>query len=169
MVSVVPTSRETCGRWIPPIDRSACGSQTGGGGGGSVRSAIARQMLATALQLCLAAVAASSVIANSTALPINRFGMGVYNDTAAPDIALQLPEAAALVGDDGTVLLFFEITFAHSGDPGSCMDGCLPAGWQAAAVRQAYALNLRPVVRLGQVNLPSFCPTCSTISFMLLF
>ena len=80
----------------------------------------------------------------------NRYGMGVYNDTAGPGIALQLPEAAALVGDGGTVLLYFELHFAKDGDPGSCKDGCLPADWQVSAVRQAYALNLRPVVRLDQ-------------------
>eukprot|EP01043_Picozoa_sp_COSAG02_P028219 COSAG02_NODE_1701_length_11248_cov_8.135348_3_plen_202_part_00 len=38
---------------------------------------------------------------------------------------LQLPEAAVLVGDGGTVLLYFDLHFAKDGDPSSCMD-CLP-------------------------------------------
>ena len=72
--------------------------------------------------------------------------MGVYNDTAGPGIALQLPEVVALVGDGGTVLLYFELSFAKDEDPDSCKGGCLPAEWQVSAVRQAYALNLRVLI-----------------------
>jgi hypothetical protein len=103
--------------------------------------------MASAIALLLAVVPHAAAAAAPTA---NRFGMGVYNDTAGPGIALQLPEAAALVGDGGTVLLYFELSFAKDGDPDSCKGGCLPAEWQVSAVRQAYALNLRPVVRLDQ-------------------
>ena len=103
------------------------------------------------LLLLLAFVAPAPAAHAAAAAPTaNRYGMGVYNDTAGPDIALQLPEAAALVGDGGTVLLYFELQFAKDGDPGSCKGGCLPAGWQVSAVRQAYALNLRVLVRLDQ-------------------
>jgi len=61
--------------------------------------------------------------------------MGVYNDTTWPGIALQLPEVVALVGDGGTELLYFELSFAKDEDPDSCKGGCLPAEWQVSAVR----------------------------------
>ena len=86
----------------------------------------------------------------------NRFGIDVYaqadtqNDTSAPPLSLQLPEAAQLVGENGWVLLYFDLLFVKDGDPSSCVNGCLPHRWQVDAVRQAYALRLRPVVRLGQ-------------------
>lgn len=80
----------------------------------------------------------------------NPFGIGIYNDTAAPPLVQQLPEAAALVGEGGYVLLFFNLLFATDGKPASCLNDCLPLQWQLDAVNQAYALKLRPVVRLGQ-------------------
>eukprot|EP01043_Picozoa_sp_COSAG02_P022990 COSAG02_NODE_1214_length_13857_cov_17.738334_2_plen_397_part_00 len=80
----------------------------------------------------------------------NRFGIGIYNDTAAPPLAQQLPEAAALVGEGGHVLLYFNLLFSTNGEPASCLNDCLPLQWQLDAVHQAYALNLSPFVRLGQ-------------------
>lgn len=90
--------------------------------------------------------------ATAAAVPeaTNRYGIGVYNDTAAPALNLQLPEAAALAGDGGYVLLFFNLDFATDGDPASCEHDCRPLQWQLDAVRQAYRLKLRPIVRLGQ-------------------
>jgi hypothetical protein len=110
----------------------------------------------SSLAMLLLTCAAAAVTATgnaSTMLPAaaaNRFGVGLYNDTSGPDIALQLPEAAMLVGDGGTVLLYFPLHFSKTGDPGSCLGGCLPAEWHVNALRQAYALNLRPVVRVDQ-------------------
>lgn len=85
-----------------------------------------------------------------TGMENNRFGIGIYNDTAAPPLVHQLPEAAALVGEGGHVLLFFNLVFWTNGDPASCENDCMPLQWQLDAVRQAYALNLQPIVRLGQ-------------------
>jgi hypothetical protein len=76
--------------------------------------------------------------------------MGVYNDTAAPGLDVQLPEAKALVGDGGHVLIYFTLHFAHTGDPTSCTGGCQPAPWELDAVKQAYKLGLKPIVRVGQ-------------------
>merc|ERR1719356_26050 len=76
--------------------------------------------------------------------------MGVYNDTAAPGVDVQLAEAKALVGDGGHVLLYFTLHFARTGDPTSCTGGCLPEPWELDAVKQAYSLGLKPIVRVGQ-------------------
>ena len=83
-------------------------------------------------------------------MSLNRFGIGVYNDTSAPPLVQQLPEASALVGEGGHVLLFFNLLFSTNGEPTSCENDCLPFQWQLDAVHQAYALKLQPVVRLGQ-------------------
>ena len=88
-----------------------------------------------------------SIVSTSTA---NRFGIGIYDDTSAPPLSVQLPEASRLVGEGGHVLLYFNLLFATDGDPLSCEDGCRPVAWQTDAVNQAYSLGLSPVVRLGQ-------------------
>ena len=81
----------------------------------------------------------------------NKFGIGVYNDTAmAPSLDVQLPEARALTGKGGFVLLFFDLLFSRGGDPGSCENDCQPPTWAINAVEQAYSLGLTPIVRLGQ-------------------
>jgi hypothetical protein len=80
----------------------------------------------------------------------NKFGMGVYNDTAAPGLDEQLPETKALVGDGGYALLYFNLHFARTGDSTSCTNGCQPASWALDAVKQAYELGLKPIVRVGQ-------------------
>ena len=81
----------------------------------------------------------------------NKFGMGIYNEsTTTPGLDQQLAEARTLVGSGGPVLLDFDLLFTRTGDPSSCKDGCQPQPWQVAAVEQAYALGLKPVVRVGQ-------------------
>lgn len=111
-------------------------------------------MVAVGLAVALCLVGSGYAVAphppGAAAPRPNRYGIGIYNDTAAPSLSLQLPEASALVGEGGSVLLFFNLLFRTDGDPSSCENGCLPLPWQLAAVRQAYALELRPVVRLGQ-------------------
>lgn len=71
-------------------------------------------------------------------------GIGVYNDTpSSPPVSAQLPVALNLTGRGGHVLLFFEFVFSPPAPP-------VPAPWQLAALAQACALGLQPVVRLGQ-------------------
>ena len=53
-------------------------------------------------------------------------------------------------GQNGSVVILLELSFAKNGDASSCTNNCLPTATDAAAVRQAYALGLRPIVRLGQ-------------------
>eukprot|EP00039_Didymoeca_costata_P021574 m.344891 g.344891 ORF g.344891 m.344891 type:complete len:383 (-) comp25376_c0_seq1:30-1178(-) len=77
----------------------------------------------------------------------NIFGMGVYNDTNAPPISLQLPVAKEVAGDSGSVLIFGNLIFSRDGDPTSR----LPFdSWVVDALKQAYDLKMRPILRLGQ-------------------
>lgn len=74
------------------------------------------------------------------------FGVGVYNDTAgSPAVSLQLQAAANLTGPGGWVLLFLNTL-----DPSASPPTLDPAPWMLRAVEQAYALQLRPLIRLGQ-------------------
>lgn len=87
----------------------------------------------------------SAAVAGVLGLPLSALlGIGLYNDTpGSPPLSSQLPVALNLTGPGGHVLLFFEFTFSPPSPP-------LPAPWQVAALSQACALGLRPVVRLGQ-------------------
>jgi hypothetical protein len=89
----------------------------------------------------------------TTATANNKFGMGVYSAAAGvpgPSLAAQLPVARALAGQGGAVLLYAGMHFATNGNASSCAGGCVPSASDAAAIEQAYALGLRPVVRLAQ-------------------
>ena len=72
--------------------------------------------------------------------------MGVYDDTAWPGIALQLPEVVALGGDGATVLLYFELSFTKDEDPDSCKGGHNFLAVESAyhVLRQEVELNLVP-------------------------
>lgn len=96
-----------------------------------------KQMRGVQLLATLAAVAAASSSSNI-------LGIGVYNDTqGSPGVNLQLPVAANLTGSGGWVLLFFENIDLPT-------NNLLPEAWQIAALQQAWALGLKPIVRLGQ-------------------
>ena len=77
----------------------------------------------------------------------NKFGMGVYGREVP--WREQLPWALNLTGPGGRVLLFMTLSFAENGNATSCGD-CVPAAEDTAVLHQAYAMGLRPVVRLGQ-------------------
>jgi hypothetical protein len=93
------------------------------------------------------------LLPSAAAAGTNKFGIGVYSEgsggTSLP-VALQLPTAYTLVGDGGQVLLLMQLLFSHNGNTSSCVGGCVPAPTEVAAVKQAYAMGLKPVVRLGQ-------------------
>ena len=80
----------------------------------------------------------------------NKFGIGVYDLPPASSVAVQLPWARNLTGAGGSVLLYFTLSFAQSGNASSCVNECVPSPDDLAAVHQAYSLGLRPIVRLGQ-------------------
>ena len=83
----------------------------------------------------------------------NKFGIGVYgagSGAGSVSLAEQLPWALNLSGHGGRVLLFEAMGFSQNGNASSCRDGCVPSVQFRAAIRQAYAMGLRPVVRLGQ-------------------
>lgn len=87
------------------------------------------------------------VLALAVACAFNRpiFGIGVYNDTpGSPPVSKQISVAQNLTGDGGFVLFFFETI-----DPTDPLS-LVPEPWQTDALESAYALGLRPVVRLGQ-------------------
>jgi hypothetical protein len=94
--------------------------------------------------LCIAMAAAAEPAPN-------KFGIGVYGGSyIGVDVSAELPWARELVGERGSVLLVASMSFSQNGNVSSCAGGCVPAAVDAAAVRQAYALGLRPVVRLAQ-------------------
>ena len=114
--------------------------------------------LLSALLFCCALSSSRSSPASS------RLGIGCYNDTPwSPPISAQLPVAANLTGGAGWVLLFLE-----SLDPAAAAPA--PAPWEAAALRQAYALGLRVVARLGQRarNYRSFSDDPAHLSYLAL-
>ena len=76
----------------------------------------------------------------------NKFGVGVYGQVPWRE---QLPWALNLTGPGGRVLLFMTLSFAENGNATSCGE-CVPPAEDTAALHQAYAMGLRPVVRLGQ-------------------
>lgn len=82
----------------------------------------------------------------------NKFGIGAYGggNIVPPPLATQLPWARELAGQGGSVLLNVGMSFRQNGNASSCAGGCVPAAADAAAVAHAYALGLRPVVRLSQ-------------------
>lgn len=83
--------------------------------------------------------------------PENKFGIGVYGGSyIGVNVSEELPWAKKLVGDAGSVLLIATMAFSQNGNASSCAGDCKPAAVDVAAVRQAYALGLRPVVRLAQ-------------------
>lgn len=77
----------------------------------------------------------------------NKFGMGVYGNEVP--WAEQLPWVLNLTGHGGRVLLFMTLSFSENGNATSCGQ-CTPSAVDIAALHQAYAMGLRPVVRLGQ-------------------
>ena len=103
-------------------------------------------MLLPLLVLCSAGARARGAPVYAEGSP-NKFGMGVYGGTVP--LAEQLPWALNLTGRGGRVLLFMTLSFSENGNASSC-GTCAPSESDAAALRQAYALGLRPVVRLGQ-------------------
>lgn len=76
----------------------------------------------------------------------NKFGIGVYGKVPWQE---QLQWAQNLTGRGGRVLLFMTLSFSENGNSSSC-GACVPSAEDVAALRQTYALGLRPVVRLGQ-------------------
>ena len=81
----------------------------------------------------------------------NKFGIGVYGGGfVGLKVAPQLPWALNLTGRAGRVLLYVGMSFTENGNVSSCAAGCVPSSEDVAAVKQAYAMGLRPVVRLGQ-------------------
>ncbi len=81
----------------------------------------------------------------------NKFGIGAYGGSyIGVNVSEELPWAKKLVGDKGSVLLVATMAFSQNGNASSCVGDCIPAAVDAAAVRQAYTLGLRPVVRLAQ-------------------
>eukprot|EP00756_Hemistasia_phaeocysticola_P002892 Hpha_TRINITY_DN11950_c0_g2::TRINITY_DN11950_c0_g2_i1::g.20469::m.20469 len=82
----------------------------------------------------------------------NKFGIGVYGSgsgAGAVPLAEQFPWALNLTGHGGRVLLYAAMTFSQNGNASSCVV-CLPPPEYVAVIQQAYAMGLRPVVRLGQ-------------------
>jgi hypothetical protein len=79
----------------------------------------------------------------------NKFGIGIY-ESPSFSTAQQLPVALDLVGQGGHVLVYTGLTFAENGNLSSCLRGCVPSEQDVAAIKQAFALGLRPVVRIGQ-------------------
>ena len=85
----------------------------------------------------------------------NKFGIGVYSagtaaTTISPSVLAQLPWAINLTGSGGRVIFLLELLFAENGNVSSCLHGCVPDAAALAPIKQAYAMGLRPVVRLGQ-------------------
>ena len=77
------------------------------------------------------------------------FGLGVYNDTpGSPAVSAQLPLVANLTGPGGWALIFVR-SFSALGPPDGQPVNVVPAAWEVGAINQAYALGLRPVVRIG--------------------
>ena len=70
----------------------------------------------------------------------SKFGIGVYGDGdgSALTVASQLPWAHRLVGNGGRVVLYVGLLFSRNGDPSSCLNNCVPATRDVAAVQQAY-------------------------------
>eukprot|EP00937_MAST-01D_sp_MAST-1D-sp2_P005594 g5594.t1 len=85
---------------------------------------------------------------------INKFGIGAYDVHGGvgpvPSLLTQLPLARDLAGANGSVLLVATMMFRQNGNASSCSGGCVPSATDAASIQQAYALGLRPVVRLAQ-------------------
>eukprot|EP01043_Picozoa_sp_COSAG02_P069630 COSAG02_NODE_12010_length_1613_cov_13285.274108_1_plen_287_part_10 len=77
----------------------------------------------------------------------NKFGMGVYGKV--PWIE-QLPWTLNLTGSGGRVLLYMTLSFSENGNVRSCGE-CTPTAEDIAALQHAYAMELRPVVRIGQL------------------
>ena len=104
--------------------------------------------------LLLGLIAASTLCSSTVATTnnnFNKFGIGVYGGSyVGLTVAPQLPWARNLTGRGGRVLLYVGMSFAENGNVSSCTAGCVPSAEDAAAVNQAYAMGLRPVVRLGQ-------------------
>lgn len=76
----------------------------------------------------------------------NKFGMGVYGTAA---LTQQLAWVLNLTGRGGRALLWMTLEFSENRNTTSC-GTCAPAENDTAAMRQAYAMRLRPVIRLGQ-------------------
>lgn len=99
-----------------------------------------------AFRRLLAAGAAVLTVSSSLPAEVNKFGIGAYGSS----LDEQLPLAARLAGQGGRVLLQANLLFKQNGNASSCENECAPSAESVAAIAQAYALGLRPVVRLGQ-------------------
>jgi hypothetical protein len=106
---------------------------------------------ASTMLLSRLAVALYGVVVAAEPAPKNKFGIGAYGGSyIGVNVSEELPWAKKLVGDKGSVLLVATMAFSQNGNASSCVGDCIPAAVDAAAVRQAYTLGLRPVVRLAQ-------------------
>ena len=80
----------------------------------------------------------------------NKFGIGCYDDTTgSPPLDVQLDAAAALVGDQGIVILYLCAWRTHDGR--SCLNESTPKAdpLERGKLSAAYARNLTVVARIG--------------------
>eukprot|EP01043_Picozoa_sp_COSAG02_P023014 COSAG02_NODE_1215_length_13852_cov_10.082600_8_plen_398_part_00 len=104
-------------------------------------------LMGLALFMCVSLTDSLRTTSIDTSSGTNKFGMGVYGTVPLVE---QLPWALNLAGNGGRVLLYMTLSFSENGNVRSCGE-CTPSAEEVAALHQAYALGLRPVVRIGQL------------------
>ena len=117
--------------------------------------ALAAAAAADAASASAAAAAAAAAAAEVASPPRLIFGLGVYNDTpGSPSLSAQLPVVANLTsgapaGAPGAWVLLLLNSFSAIGPPDAGRVNLSPLPYEVAALRQAYALGLRVILRIG--------------------